>query len=171
MAAEEETMAEQSTRPPAAAVTFDAIRGEFEARVRRIVWCTVATVDARGRPRTRILHPVWEDTTGWIATGRHTLKTRHLDRTPYVSLTYWDPQHQQVYVEARTAWEDRPAEKQRLWELFKSLPAPYGYDLKLIWPSVEDPSLGFLKLIPWRIELWGLQDMMTGKQPQVWRAG
>jgi general stress protein 26 len=164
-------MAERPSRPASASVTFDEIRDEFEARVRRIVWCTVATVDEKGRPRTRILHPIWEGTTGWIATGRHTLKTRHLERVPYVSLTYWDPQQQQVYVEARTEWEDRPEEKRRLWDLFKSMPAPYGYDLKLIWSSLEDPSLGFLKLTASRIELWGLQDMMTGKQPQIWRAG
>jgi hypothetical protein len=26
-----------------------------------------------------------------------------------------------------------------------------------------------LKLTPWRIELWGLNDLMTGKEHQVWR--
>ena len=25
-----------------------------------IVWCTVATVDRKGRPRSRVLHPIWE---------------------------------------------------------------------------------------------------------------
>jgi hypothetical protein len=47
---------------------FDAIEEEFASRTRRIVWCTVATVDEKGRPRTRILHPIWEGTAGWIAT-------------------------------------------------------------------------------------------------------
>ena len=78
---------------------FKDIEEEFMARVRRIVWCTVATVDRKGRPRTRILHPIWEGTTGWIATGRHTLKTKHLAKNPHVSLSYWDQQHQQIYAD------------------------------------------------------------------------
>ena len=44
----------------------------FVAIAHRIVWCTVATVDRRGRPRSRILHPYWERTedglAGWITT-------------------------------------------------------------------------------------------------------
>ena len=43
---------------------FADIADEFAARTQRIVWCTVATVDESGRPRTRILHPIWEGTTG-----------------------------------------------------------------------------------------------------------
>jgi general stress protein 26 len=41
----------------------------------------------------------------------------------------------------------------------------------MIWQGgKEDPTYGLLKLTPWRIELWGLQDLMTGKEHQVWRA-
>ena len=47
---------------------FSEIEDEFNARVQRIVWCTVTTVDEEGRPRARILHPVWEGSTGWICT-------------------------------------------------------------------------------------------------------
>jgi pyridoxine/pyridoxamine 5'-phosphate oxidase len=75
---------------------FSEIEAEFEARTRRIVWCTVATVDRQGRPRTRILHPIWEGLTGWVATGRHSLKERHLASNSYVSLSYWDAQQKQV---------------------------------------------------------------------------
>ncbi len=64
---------------------FADIEKDFLARVRQIVWCNVATVDRRGRPRSRILHPIWEGRTGWILTGRHTLKTRHLAANPHVS--------------------------------------------------------------------------------------
>ena len=39
---------------------FADIEKDFLARVRQIVWCSVATVDRRGRPRSRILHPLWE---------------------------------------------------------------------------------------------------------------
>ena len=31
----------------------------FVEMAHRIVWATVATVDGRGRPRGRILHPYW----------------------------------------------------------------------------------------------------------------
>jgi general stress protein 26 len=151
--------------------SFSEIEGEFQERVKRIVWCTVATVDRKGRPRTRILHPIWEGTTGWIATGRETLKTKHLAANPYVSCSYWDQQHQQIYVDARAEWVDDKAEKDRIWDLYKSTPPPLGYDPGMIWQGgKEDPTYGLLKLTPWRIELWGLQDLMTGKEHQVWRA-
>ena len=48
------------------------VEEEFIAVAHRIVWCGVATVDRRGRPRTRILHPYWERTgdgvRGWVVT-------------------------------------------------------------------------------------------------------
>ncbi len=81
---------------------FADIEKDFLARVRQIVWCNVATVDRRGRPRSRILHPIWEGRTGWILTGRHTLKTRHLAANPHVSLCYATGDLQQVYVDCRT---------------------------------------------------------------------
>ena len=37
---------------------------------------------------------------GYIATGRHSLKEKHLAGNPYVSLTYWDPVHEQMYIDA-----------------------------------------------------------------------
>ncbi|MFP6623281.1 MAG: pyridoxamine 5'-phosphate oxidase family protein, partial [Myxococcota bacterium] len=80
-----------------------------------------------------------------------------------------DPQHQQVYAECRAGWMDDLDEKKRVWELFKSTPAPLGYDLKLFWESPEDPEYGLLKLDPWRIEVSALSDMMQGKPPLVWR--
>jgi len=149
--------------------SFAEIEEEFMKRVSRIVWCTVATVDRQGRPRSRILHPIWEGATGWIATGRQSFKAKHLARNPYVSLCYWDPQHQQVYVDCTAEWEDRIEEKRRLWELYESTPPPVGYDLSLFWKSPEDPTLGLLKLTPWRIEVWSLADMVSGKAPRVWR--
>jgi general stress protein 26 len=154
-----------------AVTSFASIQDEFLKRVQRIVWCTVATVDTKSRPRSRILHPLWEGATGWIATGRHTLKEKHLQKNPYVSLSYWDQQHEQVYAECRAEWEDTPGEKRRIWELFKNTPPPLGYDPGLFWPGgPDDPTYGVLKLTPWRIELWSLHDLVNGKPSQVWRA-
>ncbi|HEX6030447.1 MAG TPA: pyridoxamine 5'-phosphate oxidase family protein [Tepidiformaceae bacterium] len=150
--------------------SFEEIAEEFQQRVSRIVWCTVATVDGRGRPRSRILHPVWDGSIGWIATGRHSFKAKHIAQNPYVSLSYWDQQHQQVYAECRAEWEDDPAEKQRVWDMVKNAPPPVGYDPGLFWQGgPSDPEFGALKLTPWRVELWALPDMVQGKQPLVWR--
>lgn len=150
---------------------FTEIEQEFMARVSRIVWCTVSTVDRKGRPRSRILHPIWEGSTGWIATGRHTLKTKHLAKNPYVSLSYWDQQHQQVYADCRAEWDDSMETKKRIWELYKNTLPPLGYDPGMIWKGgPEDPTFGILKVTPWRIELFSLGDMISAA-PKVWHPG
>ncbi|MBK9178317.1 MAG: pyridoxamine 5'-phosphate oxidase family protein [Acidimicrobiales bacterium] len=157
-------------------VSFDELADDFFGRIERIVWCTVATVDARGRPRSRLLHPIWErpagaaGPVGWIATGRDSHKARHLAANPFVSCTYWDPQHQQVYADCEARWVDDPDEKQRLWDLYNGTPPPLGYDLALFWRNGPgDPTYGLLRLDPWRVEVSALADMMTGAPPRVWR--
>jgi general stress protein 26 len=150
--------------------SFAEIEDELMARIRRIVWCTMATVDRQGRPRSRIMHPVWEGPVCWVATQRGSFKGKHLAKTPFVSLTYWDPEQQQVYADCRAAWVDDAAEKRRVWELYKSTPPPLGYDLGMIFRGgVEDANYGLLKLTPWRIELQALPDMMQGIPNKVWR--
>lgn len=149
--------------------SFAEIADEFNRRVRRIVWCTVSTIDRKGRPRSRILHPIWEGTTGYIATGRHSFKEKHLAANPFVSLSYWDPQQEQVYADCRSEWEDNPAEKRRIWELYKSTPPPLGYDPAMIWKGgPDDPVVGIMKLTPWRIELSSLRALTEPKL--IWRA-
>jgi general stress protein 26 len=151
-------------------VPFAEIEAEFVARVNRIVWCTVATVDGAGRPRSRILHPIWEGQVGWIATGRHSPKAAHLTRNPYVSLTYWDPRHEQVHADCRAEWADDVPTKRRVWNLFRDAPPPMGYDPGAFFPGgPEDREFGALRLVPWRISLWSLADLIGGKPPQVWR--
>lgn len=171
------TQEEAPTRQPTKVVTdFGEIADEFNKRVARIVWCTVATVDTKDRPRTRILHAIWEQegrgVVGYIATGRHSYKEKHIAHNPNVSLTYWDQEHQQVYVEATADWQDDPAEKQRIWDLFKNTPPPYGYDPGMIWrDGVESADFGVLRLKPRRIEIYGIADLLAGKPPTVWPSG
>jgi general stress protein 26 len=148
---------------------FSDVAEKFRAITERIVWCTVATVDRQGRPRSRILHPVWEGAVGWIATGRHSHKAKHLANNPWVSLTYWDPQHEQAIIECKAQWQDDPATRNRIWELLRTTPEPVGYDPKLFWSSPEDPNFGVLKLTPWRLEVWSLQAMAQGQPARVWR--
>jgi hypothetical protein len=128
---------------------FDAIAPEFLDRVNRIVWCVGATVDGQGRPRTRILHPIWEGSTCWITTDRTSFKGRHLARNPYVSLAYAD---------CLAAWADDPADRQHVWDLALRTPPPLGFDPATIYDPVDGSTtgrlpLGILKLVPYRIVL------------------
>jgi len=151
--------------------SFDEIAQTFAERARAIVWCTVTTVDTKGRPFSRILHPIWEGRTGWIATGRQTLKTKHLAANPWVALSYWPPAHDTIMVQCRAEWRDDAPTKQRIWNLLKSTPEPVGYDPALFWRGgVGDPTFGVLQLTPRRIELWTGADMQSGKPPKVWIA-
>lgn len=149
---------------------FSEIAEKFDAIVRRVVWwCTFTTIDRQGRPRARILHPIWEGSTGWIATGRQSLKAKHITAQPYVSVSYWDQVHEQVHAECRAEWDDSQAAKQHLWDLYKRTPPPLGYDLNAFWKSTDDPTFGALKLTPWRVEIWSVGAMSKGEPPLVWR--
>jgi general stress protein 26 len=151
-------------------VDWETIAPDFQAITSRIVWCTVTTVDRKGRPRGRILHPVWDGQTGWIATGRNTFKAKHIAANPYVSCSYWDQQHQQAYAETPPTTADHHPTNDRDWDLICNAPPPVGYDLNMFWPCGKtDPNFGALKLEPWRIEVWSLQEMMQGKQARVWK--
>jgi hypothetical protein len=125
----------------------------------RIVWCTVATVDTAGRPRTRVLHPLWEwdgsDLTGWIVTDPTGLKARHLARTPTVALSYWDAVHDVASAVCDVRW--RLAEEDRVagWARFADAPPPVGYDPAVIpgWESPSSPTFGILELRARRLDV------------------
>jgi general stress protein 26 len=144
--------------------SFTEIEPEFLERVQRMVWCNVATIDRQGRPRSRILHPIWEGVTGWITTNPQTLKAKHLARHSYVSLAYIADIAKPVYVDCKTEWIDDLEEKQRIWELVKNTPPPVGFDPAPIYERVDHPKFGVLKLIPWRIELYSFP-----AASQVWK--
>ena len=149
--------------------SFAEIEPDFLERVARIVWATVTTIDGEGRPFSRILHPIWEGQTGWIATGRQTLKTRHLAANRAVAVAYWDQSHDTIMAQCRAEWCDNAPAKQRIWDLFKNAPPPLGYDPGLFFPGgAADPRFGVLKLTPWRIDLWSLAELAQGKQPRTW---
>jgi general stress protein 26 len=151
--------------------SFDDIAEEFQARIARIAWATVATVAADGAPRTRILHPIWEGSTGWIATTSGSFKMRQLRRDPRVSLTYWDQTHDNVHIEAVATVAEDDADRHRIWDLFVATPPPLGYDPIAFWKGGRtDPAYALLRLTPTRIELTGLRHRSTGQPPLVWRS-
>ena len=143
--------------------SFSDIETEFIERVHRMVWCSFATLDTKNRLRSRILHPIWEASTGWVATRRHSLKESHLAHNPCVSLAYISEVAKPVYVDCTAMWDDEQSSKQRIWQMFKSAAPPLGYDPGTIFQSIDSPEYGLLKLTPWRIELFDI----TG-ETKVW---
>jgi general stress protein 26 len=145
---------------------FAVIQAEFMARVSSAVYCSMATVDAKLRPRSRIVHPVWDGPVGWIISWPATPKFRQLAQNPQVSLAYIQDSKKPVYVDGRADWVDERAEKTRLWELIKATPPPLGYDPEPHFGTIDNPHFGLLRLIPWRIELYTLRgESIVWRQP------
>ena len=145
-----------------------AVAPAFVEMAHRIVWCSVATVDHQGRPRSRILHPIWEwDGTalvGWIATGPTPTKRAHLKASPNLSCGYWAPTHDTCLAECAAQWTFDDATRTRVWNLFANGPAPVGYDPAMIpgWDSPTSPNFAALKLEPWRLRVMPGQFMLSG---------
>ncbi len=148
-----------------------SIAGEFIAVAHRIVWCTVATVDSRGRPRGRILHPLWEyderGLTGWIVTRPTPVKVAHLARTPYVTCSYWDSTHDVGLADCEVEWAEDEVTRTRIWELFRDAPEPLGFDF---WSAFPDgpggQSTSLLRLDPYRLRVSGMEALL-GKAPHL----
>ena len=152
--------------------SFADIAEQFNDRVNRLVWCTVTTIDRKGRPRSRILHPVWEGSTGWIATGPTPIKRAHLAASPHLSCNYWSPNQDTCVAECRAEWAFDDATRQMVWDLFANGPAPVGYDPSIIpgWDNAASPNFAALKLRPWRIRVMAGDVMMKGEgAPLVWQ--
>jgi hypothetical protein len=140
-----------------------------------VVWASVATVDPSGRPRARVLHPVWERSAdgpaGWILTRPTPVKTRHLAANPHVTVSYLGANHDLAHFDCTAAWVDDPAERQRVWAWVASVPPPVGYDPATIFPAgptSEDYAL--LRLEPYRVQVGLAVDLAQGQQPRLWRA-
>jgi hypothetical protein len=146
---------------------------EFVAIAHRIVWCTVATVDRRNRPRSRVMHPVWfqdEDGAPYaLASARPTpLKRAHLAHSPYVSCSYWDPAHDIAVAECHADWV---TDRREAWERVASVPPPVGFDPATIWPDGPDiPDCAFLRLTPWRLTVRTAAQLMAGEPGLTWQA-
>ncbi len=139
----------------AARCSLTEIAGPTRRIVESIVWCTVSTVDPTGRPRSRVMHPVWFwDRTipsGLVAARPTPLRVRHLEATPAVSCCYWDPSHDTVAIDAVASWLDAD-DRTAAWDAIAAVPPPVGFDPAAIWedgPTAAD--CGILRLDPFRI--------------------
>jgi hypothetical protein len=134
----------------------------------RIVWCSAASVDTDGRPRSRILHPLWSwdgtTLTGVVATDPTSTKRAHLDATPFLSCNYWLPDHDTCVAECRTEWLLDDESRATTWQRFVDAPAPVGYDPSIIpgWDAPDSPAFGVLRLVPWRVRVMPGQVLLTG---------
>jgi uncharacterized pyridoxamine 5'-phosphate oxidase family protein len=150
-------------------VNFADIESEFIGRVQSMVWCNVATVDSKGRPRSRILHPIWEGSTGWIGTHRNSHKSHHIDRSPYLSLAYIRDVMSPVYVDCTAEWITDLDVKKRVWDVFKNTPEPIGYDPAHDFIRYDHEDYGLLRLTPWRIDIVTFPAPSFAEGTKVWR--
>ena len=140
--------------------TLSEVAPAFVEMAHSIVWCSAATVDAKGRPWSRILHPIWtwdgEKLEGWIGTGPTPLKRAHLEASPYVSLNYWTPSQDTCVAECRASWAFGLETRERVWNMLKDAPPPVGYDPAMIpgWEQPSDDAFAALRLDPWRVRVF-----------------
>jgi hypothetical protein len=132
----------------------------FVAMAHRIVWATVATVDRERRPRSRILHPIWDwdgvRLTGWVATAASSLKRAHVESSPFASVNYWAPSHDTCVAECHATWAFDEAPRRELWARFANAPPPLGFDPAMIpgWDEPMSPGFVALRLEPWRVRVF-----------------
>ena len=143
---------------------FEEIQLEFMRRVSDAVYCSVATVDRKNRPRSRIMHPIWDAMIGWVISWPQSHKAKHLQGNPYVSLAYIHDRDRPVYADCYAEWIDDIGEKKRIWELHRTTPPPLGFDPEPHYGTIHHKYYGLLRFTPWRIELGDLNG-----EPIIWR--
>ena len=157
--------------------TLQDIAPAFVEMAHAIVWCSAATVDAKGRPRSRVLHPIWQwdgsILTGWVATGPTPIKRAHLAASPHISCNYWSPNQDTCVAECQAEWAFDDETRVMVWNLFRDGPAPVGYDPAMIpgWDNAASPNFAALKLHPWRLRVMPGAVLMKGEgTAMVWRS-
>lgn len=148
----------------------------FIEMAHRIVWCSAATVDTHGRPRSRILHPIWElegdQLVGWIATSPTPLKRAHLNASPYISLNYWDTTQDTCVADCRATWVFDDGMRRMVWDKFATAPSPVGYNPAIVpvWTSPTADAFAALRLEPWHVRVFpGTVLMGKGGQVLEWQ--
>jgi hypothetical protein len=150
----------------------------FVEMAHQIVWCSVATVDRAGRPRSRVLHPYWtwdgEKLEGSVGSFNSPIRQAHLEQSPYVSCNYWTPSQDTCVAECRAELAFDEETRTRVWNTFKNTPEPLGYDPGGIgipgWETPMSPTFVVLRLHPWRLRvLPGSVMRREGGELLVWQ--
>jgi hypothetical protein len=149
------------------------VQKAFIETAHRIVWCTVATVDRLGRPRSRILHPYWEydgeHLVGWIVTRPTPVKVAHLAKSPYLSCCYWDATHDVAIADCQAGWITEETTRRRVWELYRETPEPLGFDFWSVFPDgPAGEMVSLLRLTPYRLRVTDVGTLSGQKAPLTW---
>ena len=154
---------------------FRTFESDFLTFTGDIVYCTVTTVDTKRRPRSRIMHPIFEvvdgDPRGWAVTDRSPVKSRHIAGNPYVACSYWSPAQNTVALDCTASWVDDTDVRRYVWDLFSS-PEPPGWgDMSGYGAAgIQHPQFQILALTPWRIQILRGEQFAAGDLvPRVWR--
>jgi hypothetical protein len=156
---------------------FSELEEDFLRITAETVFCTTTTVDEEGRPRSRMLHPIFVVCdglpVGWALTGRTHLKTRHLAANPHVSCSYWTPSHDTVFIDCVASWAEDERENEQVWELFLNTPEPLGWGpdgLAGYGPDKwRNPIFTPLRLEPWRVQVMRGEEYPRGRLTgRVW---
>jgi hypothetical protein len=157
--------------------TLEEVAPAFVTMAHTIVWCTAATVDAHGRPRSRILHPIWQwdgrELVGWICTSPTPIKRAHLQASAHISTNYWSPTHDTCLAECKAQWILDDEGRTRIWNMFLNTPPPVGYNPTIVptWTSPTCDAFAVLKLEPWLLRVFpGTLLLGKGGQLLKWRA-
>ncbi|HEX6418630.1 MAG TPA: pyridoxamine 5'-phosphate oxidase family protein [Acidimicrobiales bacterium] len=148
---------------------LERIAPAFVEMAHRVVWATAATVDAQGRPWTRVLHPLWswdgETLTGIVATSPQSPKRAQLDVHPYISFTYWQPDQDTCTAQCHATWDLSDEGRRAGWQALATAPPPVGYDPAVIpgWDEPTSPAFGILRLTPWRLHVMPGTVMLAGR--------
>jgi hypothetical protein len=150
--------------------SLEQIAPTFVDMAHSIVWASVATVDSNGRPRSRILHPIWEwdgtDLFGWVATVPTPVKRQHLAVHPEVSVSYWTTNHDTCSAECLVEWYLDDDTCATVWDKFAKGPEPVGYDPYIIPMWKDGPTsdeFAVLRLSPYRLRVMAGTVMMNGE--------
>jgi hypothetical protein len=140
-----------------------------------VVWASVVTVDTTGRPRARVLHPIWladgDGVVGLAITRPTPIKRRHLAAHPYVTCAYLAPDHAFAHFDCDAALADDEATRRRAWQAFLDVPPPLGHDFTTIFPDGPlSDAMAVLVMRPYRVRAATAAALARGEAPRLWRA-
>lgn len=134
--------------------TLDEIAPRFREMAHSIGMAVAATVGSGGRPRTRVVQPVWEwvdgELVGWVSTEADSPKIADLGRTPALALTYWRPDQDTCGADCDVEIVTDDAVRTATWDRFLHAPGAAQVDLSThpAWVGPDDPAFGVLRLRP-----------------------
>lgn len=146
---------------------------DLTSTLSHVRYATMVTVDARHRPRTRVLIATWElegdRPIGWLATYRTPVKVAHLAANPHVSFSYWSPRQDTATLDGSAHWIETLDAKRHAWQTYREgSPAGVGYDPAGFWSGPDDPAFGLLRIDVERVQLLLGRELATGTPPRAW---